>query len=151
MRELASARLRRPVLVTALVVLVQAGIGMAVNLYVSVPARHPGAHASDFFAGSFHSIVWAIAHGRPALRIHAVLGLLLVLLALGLAMHALARATRGIAALAWLAALLILGAGFNGASFLDYANDANSLVMALLAFAAVACYGVALSLHTCRS
>jgi len=44
-----------------------------------------------------------------------------------------------------LGALFILGAGFNGASFLNYNKDANSYVMALL-FAAVLCYIIILAL-----
>jgi hypothetical protein len=43
-------------------------------------------------------------------------------------------------------ALFILGAGFNGASFLNYNEDANSYVMALLFAAAVLCYIVLLAL-----
>jgi hypothetical protein len=34
----------------------------------------------------------------------------------------------------------VIGAGFNGASFLDFNDNTSSLVMALLALAAVACY-----------
>ena len=45
-----------------------------------------------------------------------------------------------------LGALFILGAGFNGASFLNYNHDANSYVMALLFAAAVLCYSVILAL-----
>lgn len=145
MSEVARPRLRRLVFAALSIVLVQAALGMAVNLYVVVPTRHPGARASDFFAGSFHSVVWAIGHGGVALRIHAVLGLVLVLFALGLAVRVVARAGRLLAAVAWLAVLLILGAGFNGASFLDYGHDVNSLIMALLAFAAIGCYAIGLS------
>jgi hypothetical protein len=39
-----------------------------------------------------------------------------------------------------LGGLLVIGAGFNGASFLDFGGNISSLIMALLAFAAVACY-----------
>jgi hypothetical protein len=34
-----------------LLVAVQAAIGRAANLYVSIPARDPGAEASDLFGG----------------------------------------------------------------------------------------------------
>jgi hypothetical protein len=43
-------------------------------------------------------------------------------------------------------ALCILGAGFNGASFLNYNKDVSSYVMALLFAAAVLCYLVLLAL-----
>jgi hypothetical protein len=45
-----------------------------------------------------------------------------------------------------LAAALVIGAGFNGASFLDFNNNVSSLVMALLALGSVACYSIALFL-----
>lgn len=37
----------------------------------------------------------------------------------------------------------VLGAGFNGAAFLDFNEASSSLLMALLAFVAVGCYAVA--------
>lgn len=135
--------LRRMLAVAVLAILVQASIGMGVNLYVAVPARHPGSKPSDFLAGSYHSVVWAIGHGATALAAHAALGLALVLLALGVAAHAIRLGRRAVVAWSVLGGLLVIGAGFNGASFLDFGYDANSLVMALLAFAAIACYAVA--------
>jgi hypothetical protein len=39
-----------------------------------------------------------------------------------------------------LGALAILGAGFNGASFLDYGHDFSSMIMAGLWALALACY-----------
>lgn len=129
-----------------LLVLVQAGIGMAVNLYVTVPAHHPGARASNYFSGSFHSVVWAIGHGAAALAIHASLGLALVIVAIGAAIHGLRSGRRAVGAWSLLGGLLVIGAGFNGASFLDFNHDISSLIMALLAFAAIACYATALFL-----
>jgi hypothetical protein len=133
-------------LTATLLVLVQASLGMAVNLYVSVPGHHPGARASDYFTGSFHSVVWAIAHGETALAIHATLGLAVAGAAIGAAVDAVKSHQRALARWSVLAAVLVIAAGFNGAAFLDYNHDTNSLVMALLAFAALACYAVALFL-----
>ncbi len=45
----------------------------------------------------------------------------------------------------------MIGAGFNGASFLDFNHNTNSLIMALLAFGAVASYAVALFLAAARA
>src|SRR5476649_763749 len=50
-----------------------AQIGMVVNLYVTIPPRHSGAHPSNYLIGSFHSVAWASAHGAGALAIHAAL------------------------------------------------------------------------------
>lgn len=127
-------------------VLVQAGIGVAVNLYVTIPARHPGAHAANYLGGSFHSVIWAIGHGAVALAVHASLGLALIVMTVSVAIRALTVHRRSVGVWAILAALFVIGAGFNGASFLDFNNDVSSLIMALLAFGAVSCYGVVLYL-----
>jgi len=119
---------------------------MVVNLEVTIPLRHPGAKPSNYFAGSFHSVVWSIAHGPVALAIHAAFGLVLVLTVIGVAIYALRLREGVLAAWSTLAALLVIGAGFNGASFLDYNKNASSLIMALLAFAAVGCYSVVMFL-----
>lgn len=134
------------VLGALVLVLVQAGIGMDVNLFVTIPARHPGARPSSYLGGSFHGVVWSIAHGAIALAIHAALGLALAVLVISVAGYGLRLRDRAIAAWSVLAGLLVIGAGFNGASFLDFNDNISSLIMALLALGAVACYSVALYL-----
>jgi len=140
------AALRPLILVTAILVLVQAALGMVVNLYVAVPTDHPGAQASDYITGSASSIGWAISHGALSLAVHASLGLALVVLAVWVTVRAAVLRRRAVAG--WLipAALLTIGAGFNGASFLDYNVNVSSLIMALLAFGALLCYTVAIYL-----
>lgn len=129
-----------------LLVLLQAGLGIVVNLYVKVPAHHPGAHPANYFAGSLHSVAWAIAHGPATLAVHATLGLALVVIVVGTAVHALRSGRRAIGGWSVLGGLFVIGAGFNGASFLDFAHNINSLIMALLALAAIGCYATALML-----
>ena len=138
--------LRWKLLAAILLVLVQAGVGVAVNLYVTVPAHHPGARPANYFTGSYHSLAWAIAHGAASLAVHATLGLLLVVLVTRAAVHALRAAPRAVGGWSALGGLLVIGASFNGASFLDFANNTSSLIMALLALAAIGCYSVALGL-----
>jgi len=140
------ARLRHSALAALVLVLVQAGVGMAVNLYVTVPAHHRGARPANYLTGSLHSVTWAIAHGVLALAIHAALGLALAVLVIGVAARTFVIARWPVRAWSVLAALFVVGAGFNGASFLDFGNNVSSLVMALLAFGAVACYAVVLYL-----
>jgi hypothetical protein len=137
--------IRRLLLAAILGLLFQAGIGMAVNLDVTVPAHHSGANPSNFLTGSVKSVAWSIGHGAGTLAVHAVLGLALVIVAVAAGVIATRRASRSVAALTWLGGLLVLAAGFNGASFLDYGHDTNSLIMALLCFAAIAAYAVALA------
>ena len=140
------ARLRRALLAAILLVLVQAGVGIAVNLFVSVPRHHPGANPSNYFAGSYTSVTWALGHATPVLAAHAGLGLLLAVAAVAAAVRALRAALRAAAAWTVLGGLLVMGAGFNGSSFLDFGHDVSSLLMALLAFGAAGAYAVALSL-----
>jgi hypothetical protein len=134
------------VLGAIVLVLVQAGIGMDVNLYVAIPAQHPGARPSAYFGGSVRSVAWAVAHGAPGLVVHTVLGLALAVLVIGVAVYAIRLGNRPIGAWSVLAGLLVIGAGFNGASFLDFNNNISSLIMALLALGAAACYSAALYL-----
>jgi hypothetical protein len=138
----AAARLRPLILTTAILVLIQAGIGMVVNLYVAIPGQHPGARPSNYLTGSVSSIGWAISQSTPALAIHATLGLALAVLAIWVAVRAVMLRQRALAVWLILAALLIIGAGFNGASFLDFNKAISSLIMALLAFAALLCYAI---------
>jgi hypothetical protein len=130
-----------------ILLITQAAVGMIVNLYAAIPTNHPGAHPSNYFVGSFHSIVWAITHGGVALAAHRVLGVALVLLVIGTAIEALRLGARAVAVWSSIAAVLVLGAAFNGASFLDFNRNTSSLVMALLAFAALACYSAILFLQ----
>jgi hypothetical protein len=122
-----------------LLLIVQYLLGMAVNLNVVLPARHPGAGASDYFTGAASGLGWVIAHGPGWAAAHAVFGLALVLAAF--ASLALTRGNgRLLMAASILGALAILGAGFNGVSFLNYGHAFSSMIMAGLWALALACY-----------
>lgn len=133
-------------LTVILLTLIQAAIGMMVNLFVAIPRRHPGAEPSNYLAGSFHSVVWAVAHGPLALALHASLGAALIIVAVGAVVHAVRAGDRAVAIWSGLGALFVVGAGFNGASYLDFADKISSLIMALLAFGAAAAFSIALYL-----
>lgn len=137
---------RRLTLTAVVLVLIQAAIGIVVNLYVTIPAHHPGARPADYFTGSASSVGWAVAHGAPALAIHAALGIALAVVVIGVAVRSFAVRRWPIRAWSILAGLLVIGAGFNGASFLDFNHAVSSLIMALLALGAVVCYSVVLFL-----
>jgi hypothetical protein len=143
--------LRRMTLAAAVLVVIQVAIGMVVNLYVTVPAHHPGAHPANYFSGSFHSVIWAIGSGAISLAVHGAFGLALILFAIAVAVRAVRLRTGWVAVSSVLAALLALGAGFNGASFLDFGGqNISSLLMALLALGALCCYLLALYLLASR-
>lgn len=130
--------LRRAALLMTVLLLCQFSLGMVANLYVTIPAHHPGSEPSSYLSGSARSVEWAIAHGAVGLAAHAALGLALVAFSLLTAAYAIVLRRGRKAALA--GALLIIGAGFNGASFLDFNHDVSSLIMALLFAAALLAY-----------
>jgi hypothetical protein len=113
---------------------------MFVNLFVKIPGRHAGSSPSDFFSGSLRSVGWAITHGAVSLVIHTLLGLLLALMVIGIVAEALRIGRRSVTAWSVLGTLFTIGAGFNGASFLDYNRDVSSFIMTILAFAALLCF-----------
>ena len=76
----------------------------------------------------------------PALVFHAVLGLLLVGGSASLIVQVRRLHRRSLTAAAVVGFLLVLGAGFNGASFLDFGENVSSMIMATLFALALACY-----------
>ena len=124
--------------------LVQMALGMVANLYVTIPAHHPGAHAGSYFSGAASGVGWATGHAPWSLAIHAAFGLVLVVAVVArLALAARRRGRRDIV-LAIAGAVFTIGAGFNGASFLNYGHALSSLLMALLFALALAAYAIAL-------
>jgi hypothetical protein len=133
--------LRIRALIAVFLVVIQSGLGVVVNLYDTLPKQHSGANPSNYFSGSYHSVMWAISSSFPALVIHSVLGLLLVVMAISVAVHASLVHQRRVTTIAVLGGLFVSGAAFNGASFLDFAGkNISSLLMALLALGALVCY-----------
>src|SRR5579872_5638191 len=82
-----TAGLRRASLAALVLLLIQYGIGIGVNLYVTVPAADQG-----------HTIGSAISNGPAALTVHVVLGLLLILAAVALVVLAIAARRPGVIA-----------------------------------------------------
>jgi len=117
--------------------LVQYGLGMIVNLYVSVPARDQG-------AGVLTATGRALASGPAALAVHAALGLLLILGAVNLVIRAALLRQRLVAWLSAAGLLAIVGAAASGAAFVSSGADGSSLAMALLTGVALLCYAVSL-------
>ncbi|MEO6942984.1 MAG: hypothetical protein ABI124_08175 [Terrimesophilobacter sp.] len=139
-----TVRLRWSQLAMSLLLMVQYLLGMVINLFVTVPTAHPGAQPAEYFTGSAQSVAWAITDGGLWLRLHASLGLLLVLAAIW-TIVASVRARRA-RTLMILGGIFVLGAGFNGASFLNYDEGFSSMLMGGLMALAMACYVVGLFL-----
>jgi hypothetical protein len=106
-------------------------LGIVTNLYVTIPADHPGREAAEYFGGVVAGVAWAIAQGAWALRIHAILGLLIILTGFALVGTAISSRRRMWIVCSIIAVLFIIAAGFNGASFLNYGEDFSSLFMSL--------------------
>jgi hypothetical protein len=130
--------LRRGEILIAMVLLVQYLVGMVVNLFVTIPDQHPGANDPNYFGGVMSVTGWAMGNGGAWLAIHTGVGLLLVVMSIGLVVQSI-RARSNIT-LCVLGAVFILGAGFNGGSFLVYNQDFSSMIMAGLWALAMACY-----------
>jgi hypothetical protein len=138
-RGIQASRLLAVNFVACLLLLIQYLLGMAVNIYVALPARHPGAGATNYLAGAASGVAWVIPHGPAWAAAHAAYGLALLLAAL--ASITLTRGhSRAAIATSVLGALAILGAAFNGASFLNYEHAFSSMIMAGLWALALACY-----------
>lgn len=124
--------------------IIQFLLGMAVNLFVKIPINHPGANPPEYFGGVVTSVTWAILHGGLWLTLHAVWGLLIVLGALGTMVQAILLGGRGRITLSVLGFIGVLGAGFNGGSFLNYNQDFSSMLMAVGFALALSCYAALL-------
>jgi hypothetical protein len=132
--------LRRQAFGAVVLICLQSGFGVFVNLFVTIPGHHSGSNPSNFFSGSTSSLGWAFTHGAVALVIHMVLGLLLAVMVIGIVAEALKIGRRSVATWSVLGALFTIGAGFNGASFLDYNKDVSSFIMTILALVALLCF-----------
>jgi hypothetical protein len=120
----------RQVSLGALIMLVvQYGLGIVLNLYIAVPA-------ADAHAG----LAQEIANGPLMLTLHALLGLALIVAALVLLVRAIRLDDRTVAVLAAAGLTAIGGAFATGEIFVRNGQNGASLAMALLAGVALLCY-----------
>jgi hypothetical protein len=142
---MATTRQLRISFLFALVMLIgQFLLGMAVNLFVKIPDQHPGANPPEYFSGVAQSVTWAILNGNLLLAVHAGFGLVLVVAAVGTLVQAIGNRRRGIVVSAVFGFIGVLGAGFNGGSYLNYHQDFSSMLMATGFAIAVVSYSTGL-------
>jgi hypothetical protein len=127
--------LRRAGFAAFVMLVVQFALGIYVNLYVTVPGADHG-----------HGLGQAIANGPAGLTVHIVLGLLLILAALGFLVQAVLARRPGLIAAAALGLLAMIGAAASGSAFAGSGHDGASMAMALLAATGLLCYGASLFL-----
>ena len=146
----AAARLWRAALTVQLILLAAEFVaGMAGNLYARLPAVHPGSvrAGTDYFTDLGQAERWVTASGPPMLQVHVLLSLLIGVVAIALVVIVARAGGRGRAFVAWAGLVVIVGAGFNGGSFLIF-GDGDSLAsfaMALLFLLAVVSYAAGLA------
>lgn len=123
--------LRRQTIVLLWVFAVQFLAGMILNLFVVIPKHHPGTVSGNYFSQSWSSLLWALSGGAGwALSVHALLAVALFLGTLAVFFRSLWPSGRGWRWGLGIAALVTLGALFNGLSFLDFNQDFSSMIMA---------------------
>jgi hypothetical protein len=106
-------------------------VGILLNLFVTLPASHPGSTGNEYFARSAHSLIWAFSGtGGWELALHAYIALGLVLSSAALFIRSLKQHNRRWEIAGGIAAFFTLGAFFNGLSFVNYNEDVSSFIMA---------------------
>jgi hypothetical protein len=121
--------LRRVSLAVLVLLVVEYGIGMYVNLYVTVPgADHGGGMGA------------AIANGPAVLSLHAVIGPLLALGALGVLVRAAVLRYWAACALSAAGLFAIAFAGVTGVAFASTGGAADSMAMSVMTGVALVCY-----------
>ena len=146
-RAATSPRLRGLTVVILVLLAAQFLLGMAVNLFVPIPANHPGANPPEYFSGVFQSVKWAVTSSSSPLwlLLHASLGLALVVLTLALLISTIIARKGGWIAVASIGFIGVLGAGFNGGSFLNYNQNFSSMLMAVGFILAMLTYSIGLA------
>jgi hypothetical protein len=125
--------IRRASFSICLVLLIQYSLGIAVNLFVTLPRQDHG-------AGPAAAIAKAITDGPLAIAIHAGLGLAIILMALAIAIRAVTTRRGGIIALAATGLLSLSSAAYNGARFVGTGQNSASFSMAIAWAAALTAY-----------
>lgn len=125
--------LRTNAFAAVVMLLIELGLGVGVNLYSSLPA-------SDNGKGLLTAFGAAVTEGPIALTLHALLGTLLLITGIAAVVRAtLARQTL-LLSVAVLAFVAILVAWIAGTEFVGDTSDGASLLMALATAFAILCY-----------
>jgi 1,4-dihydroxy-2-naphthoate octaprenyltransferase len=105
--------------------------GTLLNLYVHVPATHPGQHAASLFTGAVQVVQWAILSAPRVLQIEMIAGLVLLLVGLILFILSIIMRRAGWIILSLIGLIGVVGAGYYAISFMNYGPQSyNPLGMA---------------------
>lgn len=127
------AKLRVNNLSISIMILIEYGLGLGVNLYAEVPK-------SDQGGGPFTALGRALSHSPVILALHAGFGLLFIIA--GIVVLVMSIRARHVAAivLSSIGLLALLSAGFSGSTFVNEGKDYASFSMGILAGVALLCY-----------
>jgi hypothetical protein len=121
-------RLRSASFGLVVMLILQFGLGIGVNLFITVKKGGLGE---------------AFSNG-PLLAVHAVLGLLILLAAIGLLVQSIVARNRVVITAAAIGLVAVLGAAINGSSFLKDGANGSSNGMAVSGLVAMLCYTICL-------
>ena len=126
-------------LAAVVMLLIQYGLGIAVNLYSTLPAAD---HGGSLFRG-FAS---AVGNGPVLLTLHAVLGTLLLITAVSALVRSLRLEAPPPIALTAVALAAIIVAWLSGSEFVGHKQNGASLAMALATAVAILSYALVIFL-----
>jgi hypothetical protein len=135
--------LRSSAFAVALLVFIQYGLGMWVNLFATIPS-------SDKGKGVFAAFGAAVARGPAALALHALLGTVLLAAAIAFVIRAVRTRSAAATVLGSIGLLAIIAAWVNGALFVGNGANGSSFGMAMGAGLALLCYVTVLFLRPVR-
>jgi len=121
------------------ILLIEYGFGVWVNLYGQLPASDHGASVATSFGR-------AVADGPAGLSIHAVLGAVLIVSAVSAVVRSLRVRRPVFIAAAIVGLVAVVGAALSGASFVGRGGNASSMSMAVAAGLAIGAYALVLFL-----
>ena len=128
-------RLRIASLISLILLLIEYGLGMGVNIFVTVPSADQG-------AGTFAAIGKAMSNGPAGLAAHAGLGLLLIINVIAVLVVSLRARPRSLVIPSAVAVLCVIGAASAGAGFVGNGKNSATMSMAMLTGVAILCYAV---------
>jgi hypothetical protein len=112
---------------------IEFGLGVAVNLYTTLPASDKGKSLLPAFGR-------AVTGGPIVLSIHAILGTLLLVTGISVVVRASLLRRKGIIAVASVGLLSIVMAWQAGARFVGHNDNASSMAMAIATAITILCY-----------
>lgn len=121
----------------AIILLIEYGLGMWVNLYAQIPE-------SDHGKGLFAAFGAAVAHGPLTLTLHALLGTLLLVTGITVVIRAVLARKTVATLIGTVAFLAIIAAWLSGARFVSATASAASVSMAMNTAVALLCYVIIL-------